>query len=355
MTNLAAIVVLLALNGFFVAAEFSLVRAHGLRTDNLAPKDSAAARLAARIQANLEAYLATCQSGITMTSLGLGWAGEPAVAVLLKPLFAAMGTPDPLLHSVAFLLGFLLFSSLHIVIGGQLPKTFAIRRAEQVSIWVAYPLHVAYLLLWPLNWLLNKVSRGILSIFKAGEATQCEDFSDAAIEIRVSSSEDHDSFEQNESDGLHTLPEFEQHDVSRIMIPRNLVKVLDVAVSPEANQRIVMEFGYSRYPLIDGNNNDELLGMVLAIAVYRAIIDHDPAPWQRLDEFCLTPIIVLEKQNILQLFELMHARREHIALVANEYGSLCGIVTLQDMLQEIVGDVEAEFRITVPAAKGKLI
>ncbi len=129
MTNLAAIVVLLAINGFFVAAEFALVKARGFRLENLAATGSAAAQLTVRIQTNLEAYLAACQLGITMASLGLGWVGEPAVAALLEPMFAAMGVPDAVLHTSAFLLGFLLFSSLHIVIGEQVPKTFAIRRA----------------------------------------------------------------------------------------------------------------------------------------------------------------------------------------------------------------------------------
>ena len=153
--SLVTVVLLLAANAFFVAAEFALVKARGFRLETFAVQGSGAARLTLRIRADLEAYLAACQLGITMASLGLGWVGEPAVAALLEPLFHRLGVPDAALHTVAFLTGFLLFSSLHIVVGEQVPKTLAIRRAEPVSVWVAYPLHAAYLTVYPLNWLLK--------------------------------------------------------------------------------------------------------------------------------------------------------------------------------------------------------
>ena len=351
MTNLAAIVALLAINGFFVAAEFALVKARGFRLEILAATGSAAAQLTVRIQTNLEAYLAACQLGITMASLGLGWVGEPAVAALLEPMFAAMGVPDAVLHTSAFLLGFLLFSSLHIVIGEQVPKTFAIRRAEQVSLWVAYPLHFSYLLVWPLNWLLNNASRGILSLFNVEEATHGEIFSGDELKGMVSSSKDHGSIEHDKADMLHNLFEFDQRSVGRVMIPRKLVKVLDVAASPEANQRNVIESGHSRFPLIDSSNNDEFLGVVLAKTIYLAMIEQQQAPWQRLKDYCRSPLIVLENQKIAQLFELMRAKRKHFAFVVDEYGAFSGIVTLEDLLEEIVGDIEDETDVAQPTAQ----
>jgi CBS domain containing-hemolysin-like protein len=167
--NMIAIIALLAANGFFVAAEFSLVKARGFRIETLASEGSSAASLSLRMQQNLEAYLAACQLGITMASLGLGWVGEPAVSVLLEPLFHKLGMPEAILHSMSFLIGFLLFSSLHIVVGEQVPKTLAIRKAEPIALWVAYPLHITYLLVYPLNWLLNATTRKILSLFKVAE------------------------------------------------------------------------------------------------------------------------------------------------------------------------------------------
>src|SRR3712207_5779149 len=159
LLSLAAVVLLLAANAFFVAAEFALVKVRRLRLESMAEEGSRMAGLALHLLDNLEAYLAACQLGITMASLGLGWVGEPVVAALLEPLFRLIGLSEALLHTVSFITGFLIFSSLHIVVGEQVPKTLAIRRAEPMSVWVAWPLHVFYLVCWPLNWALNEASR----------------------------------------------------------------------------------------------------------------------------------------------------------------------------------------------------
>ncbi|MCG6967232.1 MAG: CNNM domain-containing protein [Chromatiaceae bacterium] len=134
VSSLVAIILLLVANGFYVAAELALVKARNFRIEGIAAGGSATARLTLKIQAKLEPYLAACQLGITMASLGLGWVGEPAVAALLEPMFAAIGLPESVLHSAAFVTGFLIFSSLHIVVGEQVPKTFAIRQPEPVSL-----------------------------------------------------------------------------------------------------------------------------------------------------------------------------------------------------------------------------
>ncbi len=204
--NLVAVVLLLAANAFFVAAEFSLVKARGFRLEGVAQNGSASARLTLRIQARLESYLAACQLGITMASLGLGWVGEPAVASLLEPLFTLLGIPDHAIHTTAFVAGFLIFSSLHIVIGEQVPKTFAIRRAEPVAIWCAYPLHAAYLLVYPLNWLLNMASRSILKVFNVEEVSHADVLSGDELKGLVETSRDHGEIEHQKASMLHMLP-----------------------------------------------------------------------------------------------------------------------------------------------------
>ena len=185
------VILLLVANGFYVAAEFALVKARGFRIESLAAEGSAAARLTIRIQSNLEAYLAACQLGITMASLGLGWVGEPAVAALLEPLFSSMGMSEATMHTSAFLVGFLLFSALHIVIGEQVPKTFAIRTAERVSILTAYPLHWFFLVLYPLNWVLNAASKGMLAMFGVKEATHGDVYSTDELRGLVEVSHEH--------------------------------------------------------------------------------------------------------------------------------------------------------------------
>jgi magnesium and cobalt exporter, CNNM family len=345
MTSLMVITVLLALNAFFVAAEFALVKAHHFRIERLAASGSATARMTVAIQKNLEAYLAACQLGITMASLGLGWVGEPAVAALLEPLFHSFGMSDAALHTVSFILGFLLFSSLHIVVGEQVPKTFAIRKAERVAMWSAYPLHLAYLLVWPLNWTLNKASRGILSLFNVEEATHGEVFTDEELKGFVTVSRAHGSIEQQKADMLRNLFEFDLHDVQRIMIPRHAVTVLDVARDAKENRRAAFDSGHSRFPLIDSRNGNRIVGVVLIKAIYKAMLDNEEAghdPWKQLSDYSNEPLIVPESQKIAPLFELMREQRNHMSLVVDEYGQLSGIVTLEDLLEEIVGDIEDE-------------
>jgi len=175
--DIVIILALLAANAFFVAAEFSLVKAKNVRLEAFANGGMGSALKASNIQKNLDSYLAACQLGITMASLGLGWAGEPAVAALLTPLFENFELSAEAIHTSSFIIGFLIFSSLHIVVGEQVPKTYAIRNPERVSMWIAYPLHAFYLLILPLNFLLNSATARVLKLFKVPPATHDEVFS----------------------------------------------------------------------------------------------------------------------------------------------------------------------------------
>ncbi len=340
--SLVAVVLLLAANGFFVAAEFALVKARGFRIEALANGGSGSARLTVRILANLEAYLAACQLGITMASLGLGWVGEPAVAALLEPLFHSMGVPDAILHTTAFLTGFLIFSSLHIVVGEQVPKTFAIRKAEPVSLWIAYPLHFSYLAVWPLNWLLNKASGSLLAMFGVQEATHAEVFSGDELKSMVATSKEHGELHGDHADMLHNLFEFDQRLVGRVMIPRSSAQCLDLAAPAEQNLALIKDTEHSRFPVIDGDNEDTVVGILLAKDLYRALLEGEAEPWQELGRFCREPLVVPESQRVAKLFELMQQSRAHMAFVVDEYGSFIGLITLEDLIEEIVGEIHDE-------------
>ena len=189
--NLLLAFLLLAANAFYVAAEFALVKSRGFRVKAMVEQNRFGARLLQRMMGNIEAYLACCQLGITMASLGLGWVGEPTVAALLHPVLAPLGMGEAALHLVSFLTGFLLFSSLHIVIGEQVPKTLAIRRPEPVSLWVAYPLHASFILFYPLNWLLNSASRAVLRLFRVSDVAHKEILSGPELENLVETSAEH--------------------------------------------------------------------------------------------------------------------------------------------------------------------
>lgn len=341
-SSFIAIVLLLAANAFFVAAEFALVKARSFRIESAANAGSASAKLALRIQGNLEAYLAACQLGITMASLGLGWVGEPAVAALLEPAFQSMGMPDQWLHTTAFLVGFLIFSSLHIVVGEQVPKTLAIRKAEPVSLWVAYPLHASYLMVWPLNWLLNKASGSLLSLLGVQEATHADVLSGDELKGLVATSREHGELQQDKADMLHNLFEFDQRQVGRVMIPRHKTHVLDISADADYNLEIIRQTEHSRFPVIDSTREDAIVGIILTKDFHRALLAGEETPWTDLERFCREALVVPEYQRVSELFELMRASRAHMSIVVDEYGVFAGIVTLEDLLEEIVGEIRDE-------------
>ena len=342
LPSIFIIIFLLMANGFYVAAEFALVKARGFRIEALASEGSSTAKMTTHIQANLEPYLAACQLGITMASLGLGWVGEPAVAALLEPVFAELGMSESMIHTSSFIIGFLIFSALHIVIGEQVPKTFAIRKAEPVSLWVAYPLHFSYLLAYPLNWLLNRATSGILRLFNVAEASHAEVFSSDEIKGLVATSKEHGEIHETQASMLHNLFEFDQRQVGRIMIPGNAVQSLDIAASAEENLMIIRDTEHSRFPLIDSSNNDALIGIVLTKDIHRAMLQGEAQPWSDLNRFRRDPMVVPESQRIAKLFDLMRIRRAHMACVVDEYGIFIGVITLEDLIEEIVGDIQDE-------------
>lgn len=349
--GIIVIVLLLAINAFFVAAEFALVKARHFRIDSLANQGDKAALLTQRIQNNLESYLAACQLGITMASLGLGWVGEPVVAALLEPVFSLLGLPDAVIHTLAFIIGFLIFSSLHIVVGEQVPKTFAIRKAEPVSLWSAYPLHGFYLLVFPLNWLLNKASVSILSWFNIEEASHAEVLSDDEIRGIISTSEKHGDLHADKAVMLHNMFEFDTHSVQQIMVSRNEVDVLDLQQPWNSNLAIIQRTQHSRFPVFDGNP-DMPVGILLVKDLYNALVSDAPVtdPVAVVKKHLREALLVPEKQPVVRLFESMRRSRSHMALAMDEYGGFSGVVTMEDILEEIVGEIADELDIDEPDA-----
>ncbi len=339
--TVTAIVLLLLANGFFVAAEFALVKARGFRIDALAADGRMGAKLTQKIQRNLEAYLAACQLGITMASLGLGWVGEPAVEALLRPLFNTMELSEKVVHTTSFLIGFVLFSSLHIVVGEQVPKTFAIRKAEPVSLWCAYPLQAFYLLVYPLNWILNRASGSILALFKVEEATHADVLTSEELRGLISVSTKHGELKGKKAEMLSNLFAFDERTVGRVMIPSGDVYCLDLKSTPQENAEVLRVSGHSRFPLVDGDPSHPI-GVVLSKDVYAGVLDGGPSPLERLKDFSRPPLFVPETLRIARLFETMRSKRAHMALVVDEYGDFIGVVTLEDLLEEIVGDIADE-------------
>src|SRR5262245_8087513 len=267
--NILLAIFLLAANAFYVAAEFALVKARGFRIAALAEQNRFAARLVQRMMLNIEAYLACCQLGITMASLGLGWVGEPTVAALVEPLLIPLGMPKSALHFTSFMIGFLVFSSLHIVVGEQVPKTLAIREPVPVSLWIAYPLHVSYLLLYPLNWLLNAASRSILRMLGVKESSSPEILTDVEIEHLVEMSAEHGKMEEGQAEYIHNVFRFGELQVSDVMVHRTRMVTVNADDPPEEIVDAVLKSEFTRIPLWR-ERSENIVGILHAKDLLRA-------------------------------------------------------------------------------------
>lgn len=339
--SLTAVVALLAANAFFVAAEFALVKVRGYQLDQAVTEKRRAAALTLRLHRNLDKYLAACQLGITMASLGLGWVGEPAVAALLEPLLAKVGVTGPSLHTISFIVGFLLFSSLHIVIGEQVPKTYAIRKPAPVSLALAYPLHWFYRLVFPLNWLLDKANAGMLRLLGVTGGPHHEIISEDEIGAIVDESEAYGEIESKTADIIRKAFLFDDQTVREVMLPWARVDKLQLAASADENKRVITSTLHSRFPVLDEKRN--VVGVLATKDLTTALVAGERNVWETLAERLRQPMVVPPTLLISSLLERMRSTRMHMAIVIDEHGSYIGIATIEDMLEEIVGEIEDEW------------
>ncbi|MCC0023832.1 MAG: DUF21 domain-containing protein [Hyphomicrobiaceae bacterium] len=342
LVSLLIAFLLLAANAFYVAAEFALVKSKSYRIDNLAKEGRFGAALTQRMLHNVEAYLAVCQLGITMASLGLGWVGEPTVAALLLPVLEPLHLPESLVHLIAFLAGFLIFSSLHIVVGEQVPKTFAIREPEPVSLWIAYPLHVTYVIFFPLTWLLNAASRSILNMFGVKEASHQEILSGVEIEGLVEVSAEHGKLDEPQAEFIHNVFRFSELEVDDVMVHRTRMVALDAEETTEVLVEQILESPYTRMPLYH-DKMENIVGIVHAKDVLRAIIKADGDLTRvNIPKLASKPWFVPETRSVQSQLNAFLREKKHIALVVDEYGEVQGLITLEDVIEEIVGEIADE-------------
>ncbi len=345
--NLTIAVLLLAANAFYVAAEFALVKSRGFRIAALAENGTFGARLAKRIMVKIEPYLANCQLGITMASLGLGWVGEPTAASLIAPLLEPLGLPHSAIHVIAFVSGFLLFSSLHIVIGEQVPKTLAIRKPEPVSLFIAYPLHVSYVLLFPLTWLLSAAASGILRLLGVAEASHVDILTDEEIEGLIEVSAEHGKMEAGQATYIQNVFRFGELEVSDVMVHRTRIVALDANLPAPELIKLVLESSYTRMPIYRGEP-DDIIGIVHAKDVLRALA-RAQGDMEKVNMVKLStkPWFVPDTTPLSAQLSAFLKANTHFALVIDEYGEMEGLITLEDILEEIVGDIADEYDVVI--------
>lgn len=328
------------MNGFFVAAEFAMVKVRGSRIDTLVQEGHKRAKLAERLTNNLDAYLSACQLGITLASLGLGWIGEPAVADLLEPLLHAMGIEsEVILHTISFAIAFSLITFLHIVLGELAPKSLAIREAEGVTLWTAGPMIAFYKLMYPFIWFLNGTANRLLGLFGIAPPSEHES-AHTEEEIRILMKESHKSglIDNTELTLVDNIFEFAETTAREIMIPRTEMNVLYANLSFEENKAIALREMHTRYPVCE-NDKDNIIGFVHIKDILRA----DGKKPQSIRDILRPITTVPESMQISQLLKLMQKKKTQIAILIDEYGGTSGLVTLEDIMEEIVGEIQDEF------------
>ena len=349
--NLLLAVLLLAANGFYVAAEFALVKSKGFRIEAMAKEGRLGAALSARMLKNIEAYLACCQLGITMASLGLGWIGEPTVAGLLEPVLAPLGMPERAVHVTAFIVGFLVFSSLHIVLGEQVPKTFAIREPEPVALWIAWPLHASYLVFFPLNWALNTAARGVLSALGVKEGSHQEILTYDEIEGLVDVSAKHGEVEEAQAEYIHNVFRFGELSVADIMVHRTSMHSVDIDEPADRIIDDILAGPHTRVPLWE-KQPENIVGIIHVKDLLRSLkAAHGDVSRIDIRAIAAKPWFVPDTNSLTDQLDAFLKQRVHFALVVDEYGEVQGLVTLEDILEEIVGDIADEHDVRVEGVR----
>lgn len=341
--NVFVIALLIAFTAFFVASEFAIVRVRATRIDQLIAKGNRKAEVAKKIISNIDGYLSATQIGITVTSLILGWKGEPTVRQLLNPIFEWIHLPFSIQQIVSFILAFSIITFFNVVIGELAPKTIAIQNAEKVILMFAQPLRIFYKLMYPFIWILNHSARFVTRLFGFKPASDSE-LSLSEDELRLMLSQSYESGEINQSEYsyVNNIFEFDDRIAKEIMVPRTEVITFSKDATLEEIVEIVKEEGYTRYPVIDGDK-DNILGIVNIKEILTDCIQQQCGGEEPLASYLKPVIHVIETIPIQELLVKLQKNRSHMAILSDEYGGTAGIVTVEDILEEIVGEIRDEF------------
>ncbi|WP_027327371.1 hemolysin family protein [Helicobacter pametensis] len=334
--------VLVFLNGFFVLSEFAIVKVRRSKLEELVKNGSGgSAKLALKISNSLDSYLSATQLGITLSSLALGWIGEPAIAKLFNSLFIAfLGYENTVLaHTLSFVVAFTLITLLHVVLGELVPKSIAIAKAEQMALLVARPLHYFWILLYPFIRLFEMLSGFVLSMMGVRPATEHEiAHSDEELKIIVGESLKGGFIDSIEGEIIKNAVDFSDTVAKEIMTPRKDMICLNADEDYEENLRIVMETNHTRYPYYK-ESKDNILGMIHI----RDLLQDTTKETHDLSALVRQPLIVPENASISEILKRMNKEQIHTALVVDEYGGTSGLLTMEDIIEEIVGDISDEY------------
>ena len=330
-----------ALTAFFVAAEFAYIRIRPTRVDQLIEEGNKKAIKVKSIITHIEYYLSTAQLGITMSALAMGWIGESAFEGIIGKVLIFFSLPEGVEKTVSFALSFMIVTLFTVVVGELAPKNLAIQKAEAIAFYCATPLIITHKILYPFTWVLNKSATLIMKPFGLKAVSDSED-AHSEEELRMIMNESFMSGEINQSEYkyVNNIFEFDNRIAKEIMVPRTEIVTLDTNNSFEESIAVFQEQNFTRYPLIDGDK-DHIIGIINAKEVLTALSTKQTFP--SIKHFMRPIIRVIDSIPIQDLLVKMQKDRIHLAVLMDEYGGTSGLVTVEDILEEIVGEIRDEF------------
>ncbi len=335
---------LVILNGYFVAAEFSIVKVRYSQIQLKAAEGNSMAKQAEHIIKHLDEYLSATQLGITLASLALGWVGESAMHHVIENIFHYFNfnIAETVVTTISLVLSFLLITVMHIVFGELIPKSIAIRKSEQTSMVIAMPLRAFYTVFKPFIWSMNHMSNAFLRLIKIYPASEQEIHSTEELQLLVKQSADSGEIEEENYEIIKNAFDFTDHSAKQIMVPRQNIASIDFEDSVEDIISVIMEGGYSRLPVYK-DSIDNIIGIFYAKEIIReyvkrkGVLTHDD-----LKELMREAFFVVGSKKISDLLKVFQQKKQHLAVVIDEFGGTEGIVTLEDILEELVGEIQDE-------------
>lgn len=331
---------LVALNGFFVAAEFAIVKVRYSQIELRAQKGNKLAGIAKGILTHMDAYLSATQLGITLASLGLGWIGEPVVSKILIASFHGLGleVSDEMSHKIALPVAFAIITVLHIVFGELAPKSIAIRKPEETTLAVSIPMRVFFLLFRPFIWVLNGFSNFILRLIGIVPVDEHEAHSADELRLLVKQSQKSGAIKDDNYQIIQNAFDFSELTAQQVMVPRKNIFALSIETPKDEILREVIENSYSRIPVYE-DDIDNVLGIVFAKDILQANIQNPD--WQLRD--LLRPVqYVYNSAKLNRVLKDFQTKHIHLGLVIDEYGGTEGMISMEDILEELVGEIQDE-------------
>ena len=343
------VIFLISMNGFFVAAEFCCVKMRSSRLETLIQEGNKRAKYAKQLTDELDESLSVTQLGITLASLGLGWVGEPFVAELILPITHSLGFNDTVGHTIALAVAFTIITSMHIILGELTPKSMAISNTENILLTIALPMLIFWKVFYPFVWLLNKTANFVsrhLGLDQGGEGEVAHN----PEEIRLLMEESHRQglVDDTEVDFVDNVFDFTELNVREIMVPRTDMVCIYLNKSYEENLKIILEEQMTRYPICK-EDKDNIIGFLHVKDLMNSIASGKSKVSFR--SLARKVFVVPESMDVSVLLKTMQKNRSQLAIVVDEYGGTAGMVTIEDIIEEIVGDIQDEFDEERPTAE----